>query len=178
VIEDKKIIVILFHYKVIVFPDRTHQEITSHGKRKGKDDIVDVPQEEHRQDAVEYKKEFYTRIYTQGIYEGGDDRIKSEIDHSCQFVLLVIVADKNNKADQCGRAGEEPGRYREMGFAYQTGKGQNDPGQQPQKIHDIKDTELPFFVISERGPVPNVPDESPETKKTFYSLVHGQSLRV
>jgi hypothetical protein len=68
------------------------------------------------------------------------------------------------------------GQERKPVFGIETGKRHNDTRQQAQKIHEIEDAKLSFFVAAKRGLVPDIPDISPETENTFYSLIHGQSL--
>jgi hypothetical protein len=68
------------------------------------------------------------------------------------------------------------GEERKPILRIQTRKRHNDTRKQPQKIHEIKDAKLSFFVAAKGGLVPDIPDISPETENTFFSLIHGQSL--
>jgi hypothetical protein len=50
------------------------------------------------------------------------------------------------------------------------------PVSRPRKFMKLKMPSFPLFIAAKGGPVPDIPDISPETENTFYSLVHGQSL--
>ena len=158
-------------------PHRLHQEKAGHGKAKGDDDIVDIPEKEHRKHPVQHKKELYPRIDPQSIAQGGYQGIQQEVGNARKFVSLIMVGNKRNRTNDGRTTRRRPDNRVKMVFWEKPYQRYEDTRRQAQDIHYIKDPQLPSFVTPQGRSVPNIPDITPQAKKIFYSLVHGQSLR-
>jgi hypothetical protein len=63
-----------------------------------------------------------------------------------------------------------------MFFVEKSRDRQDDTGNKTQEIHEIEDAQLSLLIAAKGSAVPDIPDISPETENTFYSLIHDQSL--